>query len=111
MSGPMPLLLHCKCAQCRARIDFVSEADSDAKLPKAGDVSVCVYCIAMLRFVDSVEWPGELATVLITPKDFREMPFEVCRALRKAQIVVEQVNRLERAGVTLPLRGRKGTDN
>jgi len=43
------------CPQCKATLDGASHADST---PEPGDLTICVYCTALLQFSDSMTLVG-----------------------------------------------------
>ena len=42
-----------KCPKCETKLDGETSISTEGAEPSPGDVSVCVYCLLLLEFVDS----------------------------------------------------------
>ena len=71
------------CPACGMRLDAASAVIGDAK-PRAGDLSICVYCATMLL------WETPTTLVLLPDKVWDEVPPEDKVAITKVLRKVEQ---------------------
>lgn len=46
----------CKCPTCDTILDAATSTDGYDTTPKAGDVTVCIYCNDVLEFTDDMEF-------------------------------------------------------
>lgn len=43
-----------RCPKCKKQLDGASDLDGDVNKPQTGDLSVCLYCHAVLEFMDNL---------------------------------------------------------
>jgi hypothetical protein len=45
----------CLCPVCESKLDAAAATNGDGSPPKSGDVTVCIYCTALLEFTDDLK--------------------------------------------------------
>jgi len=77
---PIYLLNEMKCPVCSALLDGATNLRGQGK-PNPLDLTVCIYCAAMLQFVFT-EGKGNLNIIQLTPAQLRKIGEEDMPALR-----------------------------
>jgi hypothetical protein len=74
------------CPLCSSLLDDAMPVDDNASEPEAGDITVCIYCKAILTFIED----GHLK--VLSNKEFLELPLNMRRAVNEAREALRGFN-------------------
>lgn len=73
------------CPSCGKKLDAASAADGSEKRPSAGDVTLCMYCAAVLRF------SPEMRPLLMTAEQLMKFDAQTAAELARCQAVIRSI--------------------
>lgn len=72
------------CPSCYRQLDAAADPE-DSYVPKANDLTVCIYCQEILKFTDN------MAIVKITEEDLKKLPINIQLKLKHFQRTAKKV--------------------
>ena len=73
-----------KCPSCRNRIDIATHLAGSGDQPRAGALSLCLYCLALIRIVRTSPLELELAVLEALEPETRDQVLAIRRELELA---------------------------